>query len=117
MKIVLRIAKVVGMALAAALVLVILFLTVGRTKAMQPEWGVNFSEKLIGDLGLSPREVYAAILDDLGAKRVKLATYWDILEPTDNNFDFNNLDEQFAQAEKHNAEIILVVGMKTPRWP
>ncbi len=81
------------------------------------EWGANFSNKQARLLGLDPKKTYLATINDLGAKRIKLSTYWDQLEVEKNKYDFSELDWQIKKAEENQAEILLVVGMKTPRWP
>lgn len=86
-------------------------------KAEKIEWGINFSQKHAENLGLNWKEVYSALFDDLAAKKIKIATYWDLLEPAEGLYSFGDLDWQISEAEKRGAEIILVIGMKTPRWP
>jgi len=68
-------------------------------------------------LGLDDRETYLAILDDLKAQKVKISVHWDLLEKKDDKFDFSELDWQMAEAEKRNVQVLLAVGMRTPRWP
>ncbi len=80
-------------------------------------WGITFSQKYASDLDLDWKETYIALLDDLGAKKVRIATYWDLIEPEAGVYDFDDLDWQMEEASKRDAEVILVVGMKTPRWP
>ncbi len=80
-------------------------------------WGVNFSQKYTEGLGLNWRETYLAILDDLGARNIKVAVHWDFIEGKEENYYFDDLDWQIREAEKREAKIILVIGMKTPRWP
>jgi len=81
------------------------------------EWGVVFSQKHATLLGLDWKKVYSAILDDLGAKNIKIITHWDLIEPENNKFHFEDLDWQIKEAQKRNANLILVIGMKTGRWP
>jgi len=81
------------------------------------KWGVNFSQKHTQDFGLDWRKAYTAILDDLGARQLKVAAHWDLFEPEKDEYNFEDLDWQIAEAGKRNAEILLVIGMKTPRWP
>jgi len=57
------------------------------------------------------------LLDDLGAKKLKVAAHWDLIEPEEGNFQFEDLDWQIREAEKRGAKILLAIGMKTPRWP
>lgn len=80
-------------------------------------WGVNFSESQAEYLGLDAKETYLAIINDLGAKHIKLHINWNATEIANDVYDFSSLDFQVAEAEKHNVKLILVVGMKTGRWP
>lgn len=80
-------------------------------------WGVTFSDKFSRELGLNPKENFKAILDDLKVNRVRLIAYWDEIGKEKNSFDFSNLDWQINEAQKRNVKIILVIGMKVPRWP
>lgn len=80
-------------------------------------WGVNFSQKHAEYLGLDWKEAYRAILNDLGATRVRLAVYWNVIEPKQGVFVFDDIDWQVQQAEQQKTKLILVVGMKEPRWP
>lgn len=79
--------------------------------------GVTFSMRYASDIGLDWRAAYVATLDDLGAKKIRIPAYWDLVEPQDGKYDFADLDWQIEEAEKRNAEIILAVGQKVPRWP
>jgi hypothetical protein len=94
------------------------FFFVGKAKpAEKIEWGVVFSQKHSQLLGLDWKENFLAILDDLKAKNLKIITHWDLIEPKDNEYFFEDLDWQIREAEKRNAKIILVIGIKTGRWP
>ncbi len=80
-------------------------------------WGVNFSQKHSQNLRLNWKENYLALLDDLEARNFKLAVHWDLIEPEKDRFYFDDLDWQIKEAEKRNAKILLVIGMKSGRWP
>ncbi|MCK4520262.1 beta-galactosidase [Candidatus Parcubacteria bacterium] len=80
-------------------------------------WGVSFSQKHAQALGLNWQETYIAILDDLNVKNLRLIAYWDLIEPEKDDYNFQDLDWQIDEAEKRDVEIILAMGMKTPRWP
>ncbi|MBZ9569829.1 hypothetical protein KJA16_02835 [Patescibacteria group bacterium] len=86
-------------------------------KAEKITWGVNFSQKHTENLGLDWKETYLALLDDLKVKNLKVAAHWDLIEPEDGKFYFQDLDWQIAEAEKKGAKLLLVIGMKTTRWP
>ena len=80
-------------------------------------WGVNFSQRHAKDLGLDWKETYAALLRDEGVKNLKVAADWDLAEPVKNAFEFGDLDWQMEEAQRNNAKVLLVIGMKTSRWP
>ena len=94
------------------------YLFVGSTpEAKGIQWGVNFSKKHAEALGLDWRAVYTALLDDLEVKRLKVSLDWNDLESQQDEFSFEDADWQVAQAELRGAQLLLVVGMKTMRWP
>jgi hypothetical protein len=80
-------------------------------------WGVNFSASQAEYLGLDANKTYDAIIKELGAKQIKIHTNWNATEIENNVYDFATLDYQVAGAEKHDVKLILVIGMKTGRWP
>jgi len=86
-------------------------------QAKEIEWGVNFSQKHAQNLGLNWKEVYLALLDDLKVKNIKLITHWDLIEPKKDQYFFDDLDWQIKTAEEKEAKLLLVIGMKTGRWP
>ena len=80
-------------------------------------WGVNFSQKHTQGLGLNWQETYLDLLNDLKVKNFKIITQWDLIEPKQGQYYFDDLDWQIARAENKEAEILLVIGLKTGRWP
>jgi len=80
-------------------------------------WGVNFSQKRAEEFGFKWQDVYLAILDDLGAKKIKIAVHWDFVEGNEGEYYFDDLDFQLQEAEKRGVKVILVIGRKTPGWP
>lgn len=83
----------------------------------QQHYGVTFSAPHASGIGLNWQQAYDATLQDLGVKRLRLSAYWNVIEPQDNKFDFSTLDYQMDQAAAHEAQVILSVGRKLPRWP
>jgi len=79
--------------------------------------GVTFSARYATDIGLNWREAYSAMLNDLDMKRIRIPVYWDLVEKTEGQYDFSDLDWQLQQAQQHGAKVILVMGKKVPRWP
>ena len=80
-------------------------------------YGVTFSKPFAQFMGLDWRETYLAILDDLKVKRLRLPSYWTEVEPAKRAYTFGDLDWQIQEAGSHNAEVVLVLGQKQPRWP
>jgi len=96
----------------------ILYFFIGEAKpAEKISWGVNFSQKQAENLELNWQETYLALLDDLKVKNIKLITHWDKIEPKENEYYFEDLDWQIETAEEKGAKLLLVIGMKTGRWP
>ncbi|MFA5766530.1 MAG: hypothetical protein WC919_01225 [Candidatus Paceibacterota bacterium] len=113
--------KIIMWALISIAVLILIaasYLFLGKAKpAENISWGAVFSQKHAQLLGLDWQESYLALLDDLGVRRMKVASYWDYIEKSDGEYDFNDLDWQVAEAAERDAKILLAIGMKTPRWP
>lgn len=80
-------------------------------------WGITFSTKISRDLGLDWKENYLSILNDLKPDGMRLIAYWDEVEPQESVLNFESLDWQIDEALKSGTDVILVLGMKTPRWP
>lgn len=81
------------------------------------QWGVSFSKLHSEELGLNWREVYLAILDDLGANELRLSAHWPMIEPERDVYNFTELDFQMNEARARGAHVILAVGRKSPGWP
>ena len=109
--------KVLGLVALIILIFIGYFFIGSASTSSRIIWGVNFSQRYAQNLGLNWREVYLALLNDLGAKNLKIAVDWDMVEPEEGKYNFSDLDWQINQAEKKKAKLLLAVGMKTPRWP
>lgn len=79
--------------------------------------GVTFSQRYARDLGVDWKKAYIAVLDDLGARKLRIPIYWDIVERDKGIYDFSDTDWMLDEAAKRGAEVILVVGQREPRWP
>lgn len=100
------------------LLIIISYLFIGSPpQAEEIKWGVNFSQKHTTGFGLDWRDTYLALIDDLGIRNIKLATYWDLIEVEEGKYNFEDLDWQIKTAEEKGVKLLLVIGMKTPRWP
>ena len=80
-------------------------------------WGLTFSKRFSSFLDLSWKDNYLAILNDLGAKNIRLPLYWEDLEPQEGVYDFSDYDWMINEGAKQKVKFILVVGRRQPRWP
>jgi endo-1,4-beta-mannosidase len=93
-------------------------LTIGPTPTPeQMKYGATFSIKQARDLGLNWREVYLATLDDLKVRDLRLPAYWSEVEGVRGMYKWDDLDWLVDEAGKRETKIIMVVGMRQPRWP
>ncbi len=102
------------------ILLIVGYFSIGSPpRAKEITWGVNFSQKYAEELGLDWKEVYLALLDEqqLGAKNLRIAAHWDLIEPREGEFYFEDLDWKIKKADEKGAKLLLAIGMKTPRWP
>jgi len=113
-----KILKKVLLTFLVVFLLLLGYFFVGVTKpAKEITWGVNFSQKHAELLGLNWKETYLALLDNLGVKNLKVAAQWDLIEQEKDKYNFEDLDWQVQKAEQTGAKILLVIGIKTGRWP
>src|SRR5690606_13511296 len=61
------------------------------------ELGVSFSTKYAHEMGIDWQEAFRYTIDDLGFKYLRLMSYWDQIEPEDNQFNFSELDWQMDE--------------------
>jgi hypothetical protein len=80
-------------------------------------FGVTYSKIAAEDFGLDWKEAYKAIFEDLGVSLIRIPVYWPEVEPVEGEFDFDSFDWMLGVAEDNNAEVILAVGRRLPRWP
>jgi len=105
-------------AIAAIVLTAVWVLSFGKIYDRQElAYGVTFSSQQAKSLGLDWQELFTKILDELGAKKLRLVAYWNEVEPDNNNFYWEGLDWQINEASQRGAEIILAIGGRLPRWP
>ncbi|MBI2670156.1 MAG: beta-galactosidase [Candidatus Yanofskybacteria bacterium] len=80
-------------------------------------YGISFSKFHSDELELDWKQVYLALLDDLGVRNFRLTAHWPMVEPEDGKFNFSELDFQMNEARKRGASVILAVGRRLPGWP
>jgi hypothetical protein len=102
----------------AILAIIFCYFFVGKAPVSKNiTWGIDFSQMQAQSLGLDWKETYLSIINDLGAKHIKIHTQWDWVEGKKDTYYFNDVDWQLAQANNKGVKIIYVVGMKSGRWP
>ncbi|PJA86729.1 MAG: hypothetical protein CO141_03105 [Candidatus Moranbacteria bacterium CG_4_9_14_3_um_filter_42_9] len=113
--------KIVGKTLLGILGIALLFLLYFNIPVQKKDnsarLGITFSKRYAEDIQLDWKKTFIAILDDLKIRKIRIPVYWDLVEKEEGKYDFSDVDWQLAEARKRNAEIILVVGQKVPRWP
>lgn len=80
------------------------------------QYGVSFIPDYAQSLGVDPQQTMDALIN-IGVRQFRLVSYWSDMEQAPGQYDFSQLDWQFAKAEKAHAKIILTVGLRQPRWP
>jgi glycosyl hydrolase family 42 (putative beta-galactosidase) len=78
--------------------------------------GVSFIADDAESLGLNPQQTMSALVG-IGVKQFRLVSYWSDIEPSPGQYDFSQLDWEFAQADAAHAKVILDVGLRQPGWP
>ncbi|MEX0917730.1 MAG: beta-galactosidase [Candidatus Paceibacterota bacterium] len=96
---------------------VALFFLAQKERPEEVIYGMSFNTLYARELGLDWREVYDAIIDDLGVRHLRLAAHWPMVEETPGTYNFEELDYQLARAEEVGADVIFAVGRRLPRWP
>lgn len=81
------------------------------------QYGVTFSPQYAKYLKLDYQKTYIKVLDELKVRNLRIPTYWRILEPEPGKYDFSQTDFMLDEASKRGAKVILVLGIKQPRWP
>ena len=110
--------KIILALLSLALLLsFILFLLTLKSKPDKIIYGMSFNTPYARELGLNWKETYDAILHDLGVRHLRLAAHWDMVEPTRDEYNYDELDYQLWEAREVGADVIFAVGRRLPRWP
>jgi hypothetical protein len=102
---------------AVAVLLLIYFNIPVKTQNNDAKLGVTFSKRYAEDIQLDWKQTFIAILDDLKIRKIRIPVYWDLVEKEEGKYDFSDVDWQLQEARKRNAEVILAIGQKVPRWP
>jgi len=79
--------------------------------------GVTFSSEYAEYFGMDPKETFKALRDDLGFRRFRLVTFWNVVEPSNDVFDFSDIDWQLKMIEEVGGSATVSLGLRQPRWP
>lgn len=109
-----RVALFLGVLLVLAATL---FLLAREEVPERITYGLSFNVLYAEELGLDPREVFDAFIDELGVRHFRLAAHWTMVEPEQDRYDFSELDYQLLRAEEVGADVVFSVGRRLPRWP
>lgn len=80
-------------------------------------FGATFIPAYASYLGQDPHATLQALTDELGIRQFRFVSYWNEIEPKQGQFNFSELDWQFAHAEKTGSTVSLAIGLRQPRWP
>jgi hypothetical protein len=81
------------------------------------ELGASFSLHRCSELGINKQAVLKAALQDLGLRRFRLMSYWNIHEQQPGKYNFAELDWQLDLIAKYGGTVSLCLGKRQPRWP
>lgn len=93
------------------------FLPTPTAEPSRVTYGVTYVPSHARYLGLDSRQTYLAILDDLRVPEVRLAAFWNEIEPQEGVWEFRELDWLLEEARKRGVRVMLAIGRKLPRWP
>lgn len=106
--------------MVVAVILLVLganYLYESKIRVKTVKYGVTFSPEFTRELKLDVAQTYKSLLDELGVKHLRLPTYWTVIEKKRGKYDFTETDYLLDEAQSRGVEVILVVGIKQPRWP
>lgn len=113
-----KLVKIVLIVLVLITLLPFILFFILRPKVQKDiNYGVNFSKKYAEEMGLDWKDTYTRILDDLGARNLRVVAYWDDSEPSEGVYNFDDVIWQLEEAKKRDAKVIMAVGYKVPRYP
>ena len=106
---------VISVLVAVSIVAMIRFWWLQRSES--ETIGVSFSQVQAERYGSDWKSNYMALMDELGFKHIRVAGYWDRIEPAPGVYDFSEIDYMIEEAKKRDTKLTLVVGQKVIRVP
>ncbi len=83
----------------------------------QPVLGANFSCKRAEHFGQDCRRALEGVLDELGARQLRLSVYWSDVERSPGDYDWSSIDWQLDTLHARGARAVVSIGMKAQRFP
>ena len=80
-------------------------------------FGVTFSTEYANYLGVEPQATFKALRDEMGFKRFRLMTFWNMVEPQKGVYDFSDIDWQLKMIQEVGGTATVAIGLRQPRWP
>ena len=81
------------------------------------EFGASFSIRYAQDFGLDWQAVLLSALKDLKIRRFRLMSHWPLIEPSQGDYTWVDLDWQMDQVAKHRGIVNLAIGLRQPHYP
>src|SRR5690606_1853571 len=78
--------------------------------------GTTYSHREINYLKLDQNQSFLELLD-LKFDVIRLCAYWSEIEKVNGAYNFQILTNMLDTCEQRQQKVLLVVGMKSPRWP
>ncbi len=114
----LRIVKIFLILLLILNIIPLVYFLINKPRVQKDiNYGITFSKKYAEELGMDWKDTYIKILDDLGAKNLRLVVYWNDSEPVNDKYNYDDIKWQLEEARKRDVKVILSMGRKVPRWP
>lgn len=79
--------------------------------------GASFSLIRCQELDLDPKALLQAAISELGIRRFRMMSYWNVHEPVQDQYDFDDLDWQLDMVAAVEGRVSLALGKRQPRWP
>jgi len=105
----------IGIVIVVSFVLMIRFWLLNHNR--QEQIGVSFSQVQAERYGSDWQKNFTSLMDELGFRHIRIAAYWDRLEPQPDVYDFSQTDYLVNEASKRGAKLTMVIGQKSLRVP
>ncbi len=111
--------KYIAIGILSFLLLSVVILLLLAQKAVPEKitYGISFNRPYVHGLGLEPKEVLTAFIQDLGVRYFRMSAHWTLIEPKKDQYDFSWMDADLKQVEQAEGKVIFGVGRRLPRWP